>query len=161
MLLARRSRKRGARTVAISIVGARTGAVFVAAVASLSATTVDPVPMRQGVQFTRIHYCPGCSSAAEIHLAQVLGVEICKLFRREAVSGLSIRDAQGELALGRLDGTRHVTDTAANFCVVRGAASLCGHGSPLLSNDLLEHRNYGEIAAVTSDTLQTIREVRG
>lgn len=146
-----------------AVVDAPTAALFVAAGASfIGGPLLDPDTARL-CNSRKIPYFPGCSSATEVHQAHLLGVEICKLFPSEAVGGPAfVKHLLGSCPWADLMASGGISPTRESISAWFGAGIACAEmGTQLLSNDLLERRDYSGITAITSDALQTIREVRG
>ena len=111
----------------------------------------------------KIAYIPGCCTPTEIASAEELGVEICKIFPGAQAGGADfIRMIKGPcpwsslMPTGGIDATRE--DLKEWF---EAGVSCVGIGRRLVRPELVEKHNWNELAAVTSQCLAWITEVRG
>jgi 2-dehydro-3-deoxyphosphogluconate aldolase/(4S)-4-hydroxy-2-oxoglutarate aldolase len=110
----------------------------------------------------KIAYCPGCGSVTEISEAEELGVEICKIFPGEQVGGPEfIRAVKGPMPWVRLMPTGGISLDKENIYAWIQAGAVClGIGSKLISNKLIESRQYDILTANLQQILAWINEAR-
>ena len=110
----------------------------------------------------KIPYMPGCGSASEIHQAELLGVEICKIFPGSQVGGPGfIKAVTGPCPWSKLMPTGGVAPTAESLESWMAAGAACvGLGSQLIPQDIAETGDYDAITAKMRFTVDFIREFR-
>lgn len=107
-------------------------------------------------------YAPGCMTPAEIIAAENSGVQFIKLFPGNILGPefmKSIRSVFPKLLFMPTGGVEPVAESItawfnAGVCAV-------GMGSNLISNDIMEKKDYNAIKNNTEKLLQTIKLVRG
>jgi 2-dehydro-3-deoxyphosphogluconate aldolase/(4S)-4-hydroxy-2-oxoglutarate aldolase len=111
----------------------------------------------------KIAYCPGCGSVTEISEAEELGVEICKMFPGEEVGGPEfIHSVKGPMPWVHLMPTGGVSPEKENiYAWIQAGAACLGIGSKLISNKLIESRQFGTMTANVQQILAWIQEARG
>jgi 2-dehydro-3-deoxyphosphogluconate aldolase/(4S)-4-hydroxy-2-oxoglutarate aldolase len=145
-----------------SIVDAATAALYVAHGANF---VVGPCLDRDTAVFCnmrKIPYSPGCGSASEIHEAEALGVEICKVFPGEQVGGPEfVKAIKGPMPWTSIMPTGGVEPTRESLQAWFGAGiSAAGIGSKLITKELVKNKDWDGIAKKVRETLAIIREVR-
>lgn len=145
-----------------SIVDAPTAALFVDAGANF---VVSPCMDEETAHFCnrrKIPYMPGCGTVSEIHKAESLGVEICKLFPGDAVGGPGF--VKGVLAprpWSSLMPTGGVSPDEASLKAWFDAGIVCcGMGSKLVSKDIIARGAYDELEKTARETIALIQSIR-
>jgi len=111
----------------------------------------------------KVAYMPGCGSLTEVHKAHVLGVEICKVFPADCVGGPAfIRAVKGPCPWADLMPTGGVAPTLESISSWFQAGAACvGMGSNLITQELVQKRDYAVLAERVRNTLALIKQVRG
>ncbi|MDH7598372.1 MAG: bifunctional 4-hydroxy-2-oxoglutarate aldolase/2-dehydro-3-deoxy-phosphogluconate aldolase [Sedimentisphaerales bacterium] len=111
----------------------------------------------------KIPYLPGCGSLTEIHRAHLLGVEICKIFPADCVGGPAfVKAIKGPCPWADLMPTGGVAPTMESLSGWFQAGVACvGMGSNLISQDLVQKRDYAVLAERVRRALGLIRQIRG
>lgn len=110
----------------------------------------------------KVPYSPGCGTVTEIHRAEVLGVEIVKIFPGDSVGGPSfVRSVKGPCPWTEIMPTGGVEPTRESLTAWFSAGIACaGIGSNLITKELLRTRDYAGIAEKVQETVQLIAAVR-
>jgi 2-dehydro-3-deoxyphosphogluconate aldolase / (4S)-4-hydroxy-2-oxoglutarate aldolase len=110
----------------------------------------------------KIPYMPGCGSATEIHRAERLGVEICKVFPGSEVGGPSfVRSVKGPCPWTSIMPTGGVDPTRESITAwFEAGISAAGIGSKLITADILKRKDFGALAESVKKTLALIAEAR-
>jgi len=110
----------------------------------------------------KISYTPGCATTTEISNAEELGVEICKIFPGEELGGPAfIHAVKGPMPWVRLMPTGGVTPEKENvYAWIQAGAACLGMGSKLISNKVIEARDFKAITANVRQVLAWIQEAR-
>jgi len=97
----------------------------------------------------KVPYSPGCGSVTEIHRAEALGVEICKIFPGSQVGGPGfVKAVLGPCPRTNLMPTGGVEPTEESLTAWFGAGVACvGLGSSLVPSSLNDDFDYGSITA--------------
>jgi len=145
-----------------SIVDAPTAALYVANGANF---VVGPVLNPEVASFCNrrmIPYIPGCGTATEISAAQELGVEIVKMFPGGSVGGPEfVKAVLGPMPWSKIMPTGGVDpDEASLKAWFDSGIVACGMGSGLITQALLEARDYAGLSTRVLDTVQMIQRVR-
>ena len=95
----------------------------------------------------KIPYLPGCATLSEMHRAEKLGVEICKIFPGDEEKGPQfIKAVRGPCPWSLLMPTGGVSPTEASLGAWIDAGACCvGLGSRLIPGNIAETGAYGEI----------------
>jgi 2-dehydro-3-deoxyphosphogluconate aldolase/(4S)-4-hydroxy-2-oxoglutarate aldolase len=111
----------------------------------------------------KIPYSPGCGSASEISQAEELGCEIVKVFPGAEVGGPAfVKAVKGPCPWVSIMPTGGVDSTEASLKAWFDAGVSCvGIGSNLITNDLLQAKNYEGLANKVRSTRELIRKLRG
>ena len=109
-----------------------------------------------------IPYSPGCGSASEISYAQELGCEIVKVFPGTQVGGPEfVKAVLGPMPWTRIMPTGGVDPTEDSVKAWFGAGIVAaGMGSKLITQDLLDARDWGGIETKVRETVQLIEKYR-
>lgn len=110
----------------------------------------------------KIPYMPGCGSATEIHQAERLGVEICKLFPGAEVGGPSfVKSIRGPCPWTSIMPTGGVDPTRQSLAEWFAAGIVAaGIGSKLVTAEILKSRDFPALTRKIEETIEIIREVR-
>lgn len=111
----------------------------------------------------KIPYLPGCGSLTEIHRAHLLGVEICKVFPADCVGGPAfIKAIKGPCPWAELMPTGGVQPTAESLSSWFQAGALCvGMGSNLITQEIVQKRDYAVLVEKIRKTLALVKQIRG
>jgi 2-dehydro-3-deoxyphosphogluconate aldolase / (4S)-4-hydroxy-2-oxoglutarate aldolase len=145
-----------------SVIDAPTAALFVDAGANF---VVSPCMDEDTAGFCNRHkipYMPGCGTVTEIHKAESLGVEVCKLFPGDAVGGPGF--VKGVLAprpWSSLMPTGGVSPTEESLKSWFDAGIICaGMGSKLITKEILQNKNFDGLKTSVESTLQLIQKIK-
>jgi len=145
-----------------SIVDAPTAAMYIAAGANfVVGPLLDPDTARL-CNSRKIPYSPGCGTVSEIHQAEMLGVEICKIFPAAEVGGPAfVKNVKAPCPWTEIMPTGGVAPTRESLTAWFDAGIACaGMGSNLITKELLKEKNYAGITQKVKETLALIREIR-
>ncbi|HEQ72230.1 MAG TPA: bifunctional 4-hydroxy-2-oxoglutarate aldolase/2-dehydro-3-deoxy-phosphogluconate aldolase, partial [Spirochaetia bacterium] len=145
-----------------SVVDAPTAALYIAAGANF---IVSPLLDRETALLCnarKICYIPGCATPTEIHQAELLGVEICKLFPGDAAGGPGfVKALRGPCPWTRLVITGGVDSTRESLSAWFDAgAAAVGMGSKLIVKELVKKKDFAGIEATMRTTLEIVREIK-
>lgn len=145
-----------------SIIDAPTAALFVDAGANF---IVSPCMDEDTAIFCNKHkipYMPGCGTVTEIHKAETLGVEVCKLFPGDSVGGPSF--VKGVLAprpWSSLMPTGGVAPTEESLKAWFDAGITCaGMGSKLITKEIVAQKDFDTLEKKTKEALDIVAKVR-
>jgi 2-dehydro-3-deoxyphosphogluconate aldolase/(4S)-4-hydroxy-2-oxoglutarate aldolase len=110
----------------------------------------------------KVAFSPGCGSASEISKAEMLGVEICKIFPGGPVGGPSfVKALRGPMPWTRIMPTGGVSPTEENIRAwIEAGAACVGMGSKLIAKDLVAAGDYQGITENVRNVLHWIKEAR-
>jgi len=145
-----------------SVVDAPTAALYIAYGANF---VVGPVLDEETAVLCnkrKIPYSPGCGSASEIHRAEALGVEICKIFPGAQVGGPGfVKAIRGPCPWTSIMPTGGVSPTRESLTEWFDAGvTAVGIGSKLVTKELLERGDFEALAEKIEDTIKLIKEIR-
>jgi len=145
-----------------SVVDAPTAALYIAYGANF---VVGPVLDEETAVLCnkrKIPYSPGCGSASEIHRAEALGVEICKIFPGAHVGGPGfVKAIRGPCPWTSIMPTGGVSPTRESLTEWFDAGvTAVGIGSKLVTKELLERGDFEALAEKIEDTIKLIKEIR-
>jgi 2-dehydro-3-deoxyphosphogluconate aldolase/(4S)-4-hydroxy-2-oxoglutarate aldolase len=145
-----------------SIVDAPTAALYIAAGANFVVGPLLDLDTARLCNGRKIPYCPGCGTVSEIHQAELLGVEICKIFPAAEVGGPAfVKNLKAPCPWTEIMPTGGVAPTRESLTAWFEAGIACaGMGSNLITKELLKEKNYPGITQKVKDTLVLIREIR-
>lgn len=146
-----------------SIVDARTAAMYIAAGANFVVGPCLDEDIAKLCNSRKIPYSPGCGSATEIHCAEMLGVEICKVFPGQEVGGPGfVKMIKGPCPWTDIMPTGGVSPTKESLTAWFEAGAACvAMGSNLITKELLDKKNYAGITKKVSQTIELINQIRG
>jgi 2-dehydro-3-deoxyphosphogluconate aldolase / (4S)-4-hydroxy-2-oxoglutarate aldolase len=145
-----------------SIVDAPTAALYIAYGANF---VVGPVLDKETAVMCnkrKIPYMPGCGSATEIHEAEALGVEICKVFPGEEVGGPSfIKAVKGPCPWTSIMPTGGVDPTRESLKEwFEAGITSAGIGSKLITKEILKNKDFKKLTENIKSVLDIIKEVK-
>lgn len=145
-----------------SVIDAPTAALFTDAGANF---IVSPCFDEDTAIFCNKHklpYMPGCGTVTEIHKAESMGVEVCKLFPGEAVGGPGF--VKGVLAprpWSSLMPTGGVAPTEDSLRSWFDAGIVCaGMGSKLITKDIMQNKDFDTLTSNVKSTLDLIQSIK-
>lgn len=145
-----------------SIVDAPTAGVYIANSARFVVGPVLNADVARVCNRRMIPYSPGCGSASEISYAHELGCEIVKVFPGESVGGPAfVRNVLGPMPWTKIMPTGGVDPDEDSLRAWFGAGIVAaGMGGRLITQDLLEARDWKGIEARVRRTVDLIRAIR-
>ena len=145
-----------------SIVDAPTAALYIAAGANFVVGPLLDEDTARLCNCRKIPYSPGCGSLTEIHRAEMLGVEICKLFPGAEVGGPSfVKGVKGPCPWTDIMPTGGVSPTKESLSAWFNAGIACaGMGSKLITKELINTNDYRGMTKKVKETIELIKEIR-
>jgi len=145
-----------------SIVDAPTAAMYIAYGANFVVGPVIDEETAILCNKRKVPYMPGCGSATEIHKAESLGVEICKVFPGGEVGGPGfVKAVKGPCPWTKIMPTGGVSPTKESLKEWFDAGiTAAGIGSNLITKDLMKSKDFKTMAANIKSTLALIKEVK-
>lgn len=110
----------------------------------------------------KVAYLPGCATLTEIHSAEELGAEICKMFPGMQIGGPEfVRAIHGPCPQTKLMPTGGVEATFENLkSWFESGASCVGIGSALVRSDDVQAGAWNEISSRTQQCIEWIAQIR-
>jgi len=110
----------------------------------------------------KVAYMPGCGSVTEIHRAERLGVEVCKVFPGKEVGGPSfVQSVRGPCPWTSIMPTGGVEPTRESLTEwFKAGIVAAGIGSKLVSDSIIKSGNYAGLTQRVRETIVIIEEVR-
>lgn len=145
-----------------SIVDAPTAGLYIANGAKFVVGPVLNADVAKVCNRRMIPYSPGCGSASEISDAQELGCEIVKVFPGSQVGGPEfVKAVLGPMPWTRIMPTGGVDPDEASLKAWFGAGIVAaGMGSKLITQAMLDARDWAGIEAKVRATVQLIETIR-
>ena len=146
-----------------SIVDAPTAAMYIGAGANFVVGPLLDEDTARLCNSRKIPYSPGCGTVTEIHRAETLGVEICKIFPGAEIGGPAfVKNVRGPCPWTDIMPTGGVSPTRESLGAWFEAGVACvGMGSNLITKDLLAARDYAGITNKVKEAIEIIKQVRG
>jgi 2-dehydro-3-deoxyphosphogluconate aldolase/(4S)-4-hydroxy-2-oxoglutarate aldolase len=146
-----------------SIVDAPTAAIYIGAGANFVVGPLLDEDTAKLCNSRKIPYSPGCGTVSEIHKAERLGVEICKIFPGGEVGGPAfVNNLRGPCPWTDVMPIGGVSPTKESLTAWFEAGIACaGIGSRLITKALLDARDYKGITKRVRETVSLIKEIRG
>jgi 2-dehydro-3-deoxyphosphogluconate aldolase/(4S)-4-hydroxy-2-oxoglutarate aldolase len=146
-----------------SVVDAPTAGMYICAGANFVVGPLLDEDTAKVCNGRKIPYSPGCGTVTEIHQAERLGVEICKIFPGGEIGGPSfVKAVKGPCPWTDIMPTGGVSPTRESLEAWFGAGIACaGMGSKLITKELLAARDYAGITAKVRETIELIKSIRG
>lgn len=145
-----------------SIVDAPTAALFIAQGTNFVVGPVLDSETAVLCNKRKIPYMPGCGSATEVHQAEALGVEICKIFPGAEVGGPAfVKALRGPCPWTSIMPTGGVNPTRESLQAwfEAGVVSV-GIGSNLITKEVIKNKDFAALAANIKQVVQTIKAIR-
>jgi 2-dehydro-3-deoxyphosphogluconate aldolase/(4S)-4-hydroxy-2-oxoglutarate aldolase len=110
----------------------------------------------------KILWMPGCATASEIGRAEELGAEVVKLFPGPTVGGADFLKAYlGPCPWSNIMPSGGVSPTEENLAKWFSAGAFCvGMGSQLISEEIIQQKDYSTLEKVASEALNMIQKLR-
>jgi 2-dehydro-3-deoxyphosphogluconate aldolase / (4S)-4-hydroxy-2-oxoglutarate aldolase len=145
-----------------SICDAPTAAMYIAAGADFVVGPLLDEETAKVCNRRKIPYLPGCGTLSEIHLAHILGVEICKIFPGKEVGGPGfVKNVKGPCPWTEIMPTGGVEPTEESLSAWFKAGIACaGIGSNLITKELIGAGDFAGLTKKVQETLALIRKVR-
>lgn len=145
-----------------SVVDAPTAGIYIANGAKFVVGPILNADVAKVCNRRMIPYSPGCGSASEISYAQELGCEIVKVFPGTQVGGPEfVKAVLGPMPWTRIMPTGGVDPTEDSVKAWFGAGIVAaGMGSKLITQALLDARDWAGIEAKVRETVQLIEKYR-
>ena len=146
-----------------SIVDAPTAAMYIGAGANFVVGPLLDEETARLCNSRKIPYSPGCGTVTEIHRAETLGVEICKIFPGAEIGGPAfVKNVRGPCPWTDIMPTGGVSPTRESLGAWFEAGVACvGMGSNLITKDLLAARDYAGMTKKVKEAIEIIKQVRG
>ncbi|RRN63263.1 MULTISPECIES: bifunctional 4-hydroxy-2-oxoglutarate aldolase/2-dehydro-3-deoxy-phosphogluconate aldolase [unclassified Caulobacter] len=146
-----------------SIVDAPTAGIYIANGAKFVVGPILNADVAKVCNRRKIPYSPGCGSASEISYAEELGCEIVKVFPGSSVGGPDfVKAVLGPMPWTRIMPTGGVDPDEASVKKWFGAGIVAaGMGSKLITQELLDAKDYAGITKKVRETVDLIKKVRG
>lgn len=145
-----------------SICDAPTAAMYISAGADFVVGPLLDSDVAKVCNSRKVPYSPGCGTMTEIHNAEVLGVEICKIFPGGEVGGPNfVKNVKGPCPWTEIMPTGGVSPTKESLSAWFSAGVACvGMGSKLITKELLAAKDYAGITNKVKETLELINQIR-
>lgn len=145
-----------------SIVDAPTAGIYIANGARFVVGPLINADVAKVCNRRAIPYSPGCGSATEIGQAQELGCEIVKVFPGSSVGGPDfVKSVMGPMPWTRIMPTGGVEPTEESLRKWFSAGIVaCGIGSKLITQKLLDAKDYKGIEEKVRKTVKLIGAIR-
>ncbi len=146
-----------------SIVDAPTAGIYIANGAKFVVGPILNADVAKVCNRRKISYSPGCGSASEISYAEELGCEIVKVFPGSSVGGPDfVKAVLGPMPWTRIMPTGGVDPDEASVKKWFGAGIVAaGMGSKLITQEMLDAKDYAGISKKVRETVDLIKKVRG
>ncbi len=145
-----------------SICDAPTAAMYISAGADFVVGPLLDEDVAKVCNSRKIPYSPGCGTVTEIHNAEKLGVEICKIFPGAEVGGPNfVKSVKGPCPWTEIMPTGGVSPTKESLSAWFNAGVACvGMGSNLITKELLAAKNYPGITEKVKEAIELIKQIR-
>ena len=110
----------------------------------------------------KISYMPGCGSATEIHKAESLGVEVCKVFPGAEVGGPAfVKAIKGPCPWTSIMPTGGVNPTKESLTEwFEAGITAAGIGSNLITKEILKNKDFKKLTSDIKETLSMIKSLK-
>ncbi|MBN1972521.1 MAG: bifunctional 4-hydroxy-2-oxoglutarate aldolase/2-dehydro-3-deoxy-phosphogluconate aldolase [Sedimentisphaerales bacterium] len=145
-----------------SICDAPTAAMYISAGADFVVGPLLDEDVAKICNGRKIPYSPGCGTVSEIHKAEILGVEICKIFPGAEVGGPAfVKSVKGPCPWTEIMPTGGVSPTKESLSAWFNAGVACvGMGSNLITKELLAAKDFAGITKKVKETFELIKQIR-
>ena len=146
-----------------SVVDAPTAAMYIAAGSNFIVCPLLDDETGKLCNSRKIAWSPGCGTVSEIHRAEILGAEICKIFPGGEVGGPSfVKNLKGPCPWADIMPTGGVAPTFESLSAWFNAGIACaGMGSKLITKEFIANKDYAGITNKVRETIELIRQIRG
>jgi len=110
----------------------------------------------------KIPYMPGCGSATEIHKAESLGVEVCKVFPGAEVGGPAfVKAVKGPCPWTCIMPTGGVNPTKESLTAwFEAGITAAGIGSNLITKDIIKNKDFAKLTSNIKEVLGMIKTLK-
>jgi len=145
-----------------SVVDAGTTSLYIQAGANFIVSPVLNEDMAKVCNRRKIFWSPGCGSLTEISFAEELGAEVVKIFPAEQVGGPKfVESIKGPCPWTNIMPTGGVEPTEENLLKWFMAGVFCvGMGSQLITNEIIESKDYNALKEKIRVTMEIIRKLK-
>ncbi len=145
-----------------SVCDAPTAAMYISAGADFVVGPLLDEDVAKVCNSRKIPYSPGCGTVTEIHKAEMLGVEICKIFPGAEVGGPNfVKSVKGPCPWTEIMPTGGVSPTKESLTSWFSAGVACvGMGSNLITKELVAAKDYAGITEKVKETIELIKQIR-
>ena len=145
-----------------SVVDSGTAAMYINAGANFIVGPCLDKEVAEVCNKRKIAYFPGCASVKEIHEAEALGVEICKIFPGKQVGGADfVKAVLGPSPWSSLMPTGGIEPSKVSLSEWFQAGIVCaGMGSKLITPNILALKDFSALTEKISNTLDLVKEIR-
>ncbi len=145
-----------------SVINGATAAMYIQAGADFIVAPIFDEETANVCNSQKIPYMPGCGSVTEIHQAHLTGVEMVKIFPAGQVGGPAfIKSVLGPCPWAELMPSGGVSPERENLKNWFDAGVACvGMGSKLITQEIIETKDYERLKLKVKKTLKLIQEVR-
>lgn len=145
-----------------SIVDAPTAAMYIADGANFVVGPLLDKDTAYLCNSRKIPYMPGCGSVTEIHEAERLGVEICKIFPGKEVGGPAfVSSVKGPCPWTMIMPTGGVDSTEESVAAwFKAGVSCVGMGSKLITKEFVQNKDFTAITENVKKVLEYIKKAK-
>lgn len=141
---------------------APTAAMFISAGADFIVSPFLDEQIARLCNGRKIPYLPGCGSVTEIHNAELLGVEICKLFPADEVGGPAfVKNVKAPCPWSEIMPAGGVSPTRESLSEWFSAGCCCvGMGSKLITKEFIAAKDWTGLKNKVAQTIELIKQIR-
>ena len=144
-----------------SITDAASASLYLSLGANFIVTPVFREDIAKVCNRRKVLWSPGCGTLSEISKAEEIGCEVVKLFPGSAFGPGFIKAILGPQPWTSIMPTGGVTTEEENLRAWFKAGATCvGIGSQLISKELLEQKDFGDLEKKVYNTIQLIQKIR-
>ena len=146
-----------------SVVDAPTAAMYIAAGSNFIVCPLLDEETGKLCNSRKVAWSPGCGTVSEIHRAEILGAEICKIFPGGEIGGPSfVKNLKGPCPWSDIMPTGGVAPTFESLSAWFNAGISCaGMGSKLITKEFVANEDYAGIKNKVQKTVELIQQIRG
>ena len=146
-----------------SVVDAPTAAMYIGAGSNFIVSPLLDEETGRLCNCRKVAWCPGCGTVSEIHRAETLGAEICKIFPGGEIGGPAfVKNLRGPCPWTDIMPTGGVEPTAESLSAWFDAGIACaGMGSKLITKELVAKKDYAAIRDNVKKAIDLINTIRG
>ena len=145
-----------------SVIDAPTAVLYMQLGANFIVSPTLHKEMAFACNLRKVLWIPGCGSATEISDAERLGAEIVKIFPASQLGGPGfVKAVRGPRPWTSLMPSGGVEPTEENLAGWFSAGVHCvGMGAKLITNDIIQNRDFGLLEKKVKDAVQLIQKIR-